>query len=61
MRKLEERDRDAFGVNEVASRLGISPRSVYNLLEDGSLRAVKIAGRRLILRADLLAFLEKAH
>jgi excisionase family DNA binding protein len=31
-------------VDEVADRLGISKRSVYNRIADGSLRVVKVGG-----------------
>ena len=41
-------DRLALSVGEVAELLGISVRSVHNLIASGELASVKFAGRRLV-------------
>jgi Helix-turn-helix domain len=50
-------DRLAFGINEAAAVSGICRNSIYKLLNTGTLPSRKIAGRRLILREDLVAVL----
>lgn len=40
----------------VASRLGVSVHHVYKLIRDGQLRAVTLAGRRVVLKTDFEAF-----
>jgi excisionase family DNA binding protein len=50
-------EREAFGIPEVAERLGISRRTVYSMIEAGRLRSVHLGTRRLVLRSDLEAFL----
>ena len=49
-------ERLTYSVVEAAAVLGISRRSVYELLGSGSLRSVKIGNRRLIRHADLERF-----
>jgi excisionase family DNA binding protein len=48
----------AFRVNEAVAVSGLSRSTLYELLKAGKLRAVKIGGRRLILRESLQALLE---
>jgi excisionase family DNA binding protein len=50
-------DKLALRVNEAAAVSGLSRSTLYELLKAGKLRAVKIGGRRLILREDLQALL----
>ncbi len=51
-------ERDAYPLTEVANRMGgVSIRTVYNYIYAGQLRAVKIGGRRMVLKEDLAAFL----
>lgn len=45
----------AFRVNDAAKAYSISRATIYRLLKGDKLRAVKIGGRRLILREDLEA------
>ncbi|MEM8923795.1 MAG: helix-turn-helix domain-containing protein [Actinomycetota bacterium] len=47
----------AYSVEEAAEALGISRRSIYELLRSGQLGSVKIGARRLIRRTDLDVFL----
>ncbi|MEW5964187.1 MAG: helix-turn-helix domain-containing protein [Pseudomonadota bacterium] len=47
----------SFTVSEASAATGIGRTSLYMLIADGKLRAVKAAGRRLILKADLEDFL----
>ncbi len=48
----------AFRVTEAVAVSGLSRSTLYELLKAGKLRAVKIGGRRLILRESLQALLE---
>jgi excisionase family DNA binding protein len=49
-----------YSVKEAARVLGVSPRTISNYLAQGSLRSVKICGRRFIRRKDLIQFLDCA-
>jgi Helix-turn-helix domain len=53
-------ERLAFNIADASSISGLSRASLYKLFKTGELRAVKIAGRRMVLREDLLAMLEAA-
>lgn len=53
-------ERIALRVKEAALISGLSRSTLYKLLKEQKLRGVKIAGRRLILREDLLALLQGA-
>jgi len=45
-------------VNEATAVSGLSRSTIYELLKAGKLRAVKIGGRRLILRESLQSLLQ---
>jgi excisionase family DNA binding protein len=45
-----------YRVSEAASALGLSRAKVYELINSGALRAVRIDGARRIKAADLEAF-----
>jgi excisionase family DNA binding protein len=49
----------AYSVDEAAGLLGLSRRSIYELLRDGQLGSVKIGSRRLIRHTDLELFLSQ--
>jgi excisionase family DNA binding protein len=49
----------AFRINEAVAVSGLSRSTLYKLLNTEKLRAVKVGGRRLILREDLLALLQR--
>lgn len=57
MPEQDQHQQLAIGVKAAARLIGISPASVYVLLNDGKLRAGKCNGRTLIRRADIEAFL----
>lgn len=44
--------RDATDVETTAALLGVSRRTIYELITDGTLRSIKIRGRRLIPRSE---------
>jgi excisionase family DNA binding protein len=48
----------AYTIREACEASGIGRTSLYQLLKSGALRARKHGKRSLILRSDLLAFLE---
>ena len=50
-------ERLALRINDAVQVSGLSRSTLYKLLTAGNLRAVKIGGRRLILRKDLEALL----
>lgn len=47
----------ALRIDEASHASGISRSQLYAEMAEGRLRSVKVAGRRLILRDDLMAFL----
>lgn len=57
-RHLERVDRLAYSPAEAAEAIGISRAKLYELLEAGELRSVKIGRRRLIRAADLESLLD---
>jgi excisionase family DNA binding protein len=50
-------ERIALRIRDASIVSGLSRSTLYELLKDGKLRAVKIGGRRLILRDSLEALL----
>jgi Helix-turn-helix domain len=48
---------EALRVHDAVDISGLSRTSLYNLMDSGKLPSRMIAGRRLILRADLVALL----
>lgn len=51
----------AYRVDDAARASGISRASLYEEIKAGRLKSLKACGRRLILAADLKAFLESAR
>jgi excisionase family DNA binding protein len=51
-------DKIAFRIDEAVRATGLSRSSLYILIANGTLPALKAGGRRLILRSDLQAYLE---
>lgn len=47
-----------IGIREAADFLGVSRRSIYNLIERKELPATRIGGRRLVSRRALIDLLE---
>jgi hypothetical protein len=50
----------AFTVDQACYAAGLGRNSIYDLMNAGTLPSRKVAGRRLILREDLLAVLRGA-
>ncbi len=48
----------AYSVEEAADLIGISRRTIYELIRTGDLGSVKIGTRRLIRKTDLTQFLD---
>jgi excisionase family DNA binding protein len=49
-----------FGPQEVADLLGTSRGFIYNLIDAGSLRSIKLEGRRMIAASELQRLAEMA-
>jgi excisionase family DNA binding protein len=47
-------------LNEVRSMLGVSRGTVFRLLDDGELNRVRIRGRTLVPRADVLELIKRS-
>lgn len=43
----------ALGINAAAEAMSISRSLIYNMIRDGRLKSVKIAGRTLIPRSEI--------
>ena len=57
---LPESDRIAYSPDEAARAVGFSRNGLYAYIASGELRSFKVGRKkRLILRADLLAFVER--
>ena len=48
-----------YTVNETFSLLRISRAKLYTLIDDGSLKPIKLGGRRLFTESELTRFIEK--
>jgi excisionase family DNA binding protein len=46
--QFEQPSPRAYGVRDFCKAFGVSRSTVYNLMADGRLRTVRVAGRRLI-------------
>ena len=51
----------AYQIDEAARASGLGKTSLYKLISEGKLKAIKAAGRRLILRDDLEAYLRSCR
>jgi excisionase family DNA binding protein len=47
----------AYRIDEAVKATGLGRSFLYERMAEGSLKSVKIGGRRLILQEDLMAFL----
>ena len=52
-------DRQAYSVEEVAAMLGVTPKSVYRLLQRGLLRSLKALRHHRIPRKEFERFLQE--
>jgi excisionase family DNA binding protein len=50
-------DKLAFTIDQACAAAGLGRNSIYDLMNSGTLPSRRVAGRRLILREDLLAVL----
>ena len=57
-RNIQLHERIALRINNASVVSGLSRSTLYELLKTGKLRAVKVGGRRLILRESLQGLLE---
>ena len=55
--QISQFDNLAFQINEAVHVSGLSRTTLYELIRAGKLKAIQAAGRRLVLKADLEAFL----
>ena len=51
-------DKLAYRIDEAVSASGLGRTTLYDEIKNRRLKAIKVAGRRLILREDLEAFLK---
>ncbi len=47
---------DLVSISEAARLRGVSPQAIDDLLARGRLASVEVAGRRLLLRSDVMKF-----
>jgi len=59
MDTLPQSDKLAYRINEAVHASGLGRSFLYEEIRAGALPSFKAGGRRLILRADLVAFLER--
>lgn len=50
----------AYRVKEAARLMGIGRSTLFELIKEGRLPARKVCGATVVLRADIIAFLEDA-
>lgn len=50
----------SYNINDAAAALGLSRRTIYNLIDAGQIRKVKIGRRSLIPATDILALMPEA-
>jgi len=49
----QEQNIRAYRIDEAADVLRVSRSSIYNMIRDGRLKSVKIAGRTIIARSEI--------
>ncbi|CAM3239035.1 helix-turn-helix domain-containing protein [Asticcacaulis taihuensis] len=54
----ESIDKISYRIDEAVKASGLGRSFLYEKMAEGALRSVKVGGRRLILRRDLLAFID---
>ncbi len=57
---MEQCEKLLYGVNDAAKLLSLGRSSVYKLLAQGRLRAVKVGDRRLVTRESIQHLLAQA-
>lgn len=56
-----EANKIAYRIDEAVKASGLGRTFLYERMASGELKSVKIGGRRLIMRSDLVAFLENGE
>ena len=51
-------DKISYRIDEAVKASGLGRSFLYERIAEGALRSVKVGGRRLIMRRDLLEFIE---
>jgi excisionase family DNA binding protein len=51
----------AFTIDEACTAVGLGKTSLYEAISEGKLKSFKACGRRLILKSDLMAFLDSCR
>lgn len=51
----------SYNINDAAAALGLSRRTIYNLIDAGRVRKVKIGRRSVIPATDILALMPEAE
>lgn len=55
----EETNKIAYRIDEAVKASGLGRTFLYERIADGTLKSIKVGGRRLILREDLMHFLRQ--
>ncbi len=58
---MDAAEDDWLGTKEAARLLGVVPRTLYRLIDDGDLPAYKIGRVIRLRRSDIAAFLERSR
>ncbi len=53
----EEANKIAYRIDEAVKATGLGRTFLYERIADGTLKSIKVGGRRLIMREDLMRFL----
>ena len=56
-----ETNKIAYRIDEAVKASGLGRTLLYERIASGELKSVKVGGRRLILRSDLVAFLKNVE
>jgi excisionase family DNA binding protein len=56
-----ETNKIAYRIDEAVKASGLGRTFLYERIASGELKSVKVGGRRLILRSDLVAFLKNVE
>jgi excisionase family DNA binding protein len=54
----ETNDKISYRIDEAVKASGLGRSFLYERIAEGALRSVKVGGRRLIMRRDLLEFID---
>ena len=57
----ETNDKISYRIDEAVKASGLGRSFLYERIAEGALRSVKVGGRRLIMRRDLLEFIDGSN